>query len=113
MSWGLRDPEGADLRSDLLLSYALGRKGIALEMAYVCAFEAHEQLIELLLSLYLRPSPTGYSNISFTAQIARCGGISPCRVAAFDTGQREKYNLGVKLRTYTCYTYLGLKIQIL
>ena len=64
LSWSFREPERADLRSDPLLSYALRRMGIALEIADVCAFEVREQLIEFLLSSYLRPSLAGYSNIS-------------------------------------------------
>lgn len=59
-----QEPQQADLKSDLLLSYALRRRGIALEMADVCSFETHEALIELLLSSLLRPAPGGYSKIT-------------------------------------------------
>jgi hypothetical protein len=59
-----QEPGKADLKSDLLLSFALRRRGIALEMADVCSYDTHEQLCELLLGEYLRSPPHGYQKVT-------------------------------------------------
>ena len=58
------EPTRADLRSDLLLSYALRRRGLAMEMADLCAYETHERLVELLLGELLRVPHEGYRKCS-------------------------------------------------
>ena len=59
-----QDNPKADLGSDLLLKYALQRRGMAFEQALIMKFEVHELLVDRLLSEYLRTPPAGYRVIN-------------------------------------------------
>ena len=59
-----QEPSKVDLRSDLLLSFALRRRGVALEMADVCSYETHEQLSELLLGSLLKTPLQGFGRVT-------------------------------------------------
>ena len=56
----------ATVGSDLLLRYALNRRGLALEIANVCAYEAHELLVEAYFDAMLAPALPGYSKVTRT-----------------------------------------------
>ena len=58
------DNPKADLGSDLLLKYALQRRGMAFEQALIMKFEVHELLVDRLLTEYLRTPPAGYRVIN-------------------------------------------------
>ena len=58
------DNPKADLGSDLLLKYALQRRGMAFEQALIMKFEVHELLVDRLLCEYLRTPPAGYRVIN-------------------------------------------------
>jgi len=59
-----------DLSSDLRLRFALQRRGLALDMANLCAYETHELLIQIYMDCLLVTPPPGYSRPSYT-QIKR------------------------------------------
>ena len=54
----------ADVSSDLLLTYALTRRGLACEQANLLAFSNHDAWAERLMRARLEPPPPGYSPIS-------------------------------------------------
>ena len=58
----------ADLSSDLLVRFALTRRGLALEQAGLLSYELHEKWAEKLINSRYRELPTGYARIS-TQQI--------------------------------------------
>jgi hypothetical protein len=53
-----------DTSTDLLIRYALTRRGLAMELGQVLSYTVHEELIALLFREYLRPPPPGYSRVS-------------------------------------------------
>ena len=57
-------PGEAIVNSDLLLKYALTRRGLALDVAMVCSFEAHSLLVEALFDSMLAPTLPGYGRVS-------------------------------------------------
>jgi len=57
----------ADVSSDLRMDLALKRRGLALAMADVIAWEAHERLRTDLVSAYMRTPPQGYARPSLHA----------------------------------------------
>ena len=59
------DSGTADLRSDLLLTLALRRRGVALEMANVMSYDTHELLVDLLMREYLRVPLSGYGKLTY------------------------------------------------
>jgi hypothetical protein len=54
----------ADLTSDLKLKLALQRRGIAMEMAGLCTYSAHQVLVDVLLAEFMRPPLDGYTSVS-------------------------------------------------
>ena len=54
----------ADVSSDLLLKYALTRRGLALDQAELMTFETHELLVDLFFEEYLRPALPGYRRVT-------------------------------------------------
>ena len=56
--------EPADLTSDLKLSFALKRRGLAFEMAEIMDYKTHEMLSEKLLAAYMRDPFTGYARVT-------------------------------------------------
>eukprot|EP00438_Fugacium_kawagutii_P031543 Skav209364 [mRNA] locus=scaffold1388:122952:124220:- [translate_table: standard] len=54
----------ADTRTDLRMRQAYTRRGLAMEIADVMTFTAHERLVEKLFTEYQREPPPGYSSIS-------------------------------------------------
>ena len=58
----------ADLSSDLLVRFALTRRGLALEQAGLLSYELREKWAERLINSRYRELPTGYARIS-TQQI--------------------------------------------
>jgi len=54
----------AAVASDLLLKYALMRRGLALEIANVCRYEAHSLLVECLFDAMLAPPLPGYGKVT-------------------------------------------------
>ena len=57
-------PQAADYGSDLLLKYALQRRGVALEIANVCSYNGHSLLVECLFDALLRQPPPNFSKVS-------------------------------------------------
>ena len=57
-------PSIADVGTDLLLKYALQRRGLALEIANICSFDAHSLWIEILFDALLASSPPGYARVN-------------------------------------------------
>ena len=57
-------PPRADAGTDLLLRYALQRRGLALEIACVCDYNVHELWVQVLLDALLQPAPPGYVKVS-------------------------------------------------
>ena len=57
------------LATDLRIKYALQRRGLALSQARLMTFGIHDQWVERLLRLVMRPPPAGYSQVDF-AQVA-------------------------------------------
>ena len=53
-----------DTSTDLLIRYALTRRGIAMELGQVMSYTVHEQLIAMLFREYLRAPPPGYNRVS-------------------------------------------------
>ena len=56
--------EEADLSSDLLLRYALTRRGLAAEQANLVSFSNHDKWTEHLMKSRLEEPPAGYSRVS-------------------------------------------------
>ena len=54
----------ADTGSDLKLLNALRRRGIAMEMANLMSYDAHEDLVAWFIKELNRPPPRGYQNVS-------------------------------------------------
>jgi len=57
-------PADAPVGTDLLLKYALTRRGLALEVANVCRFEAHSLLVECFFDAMLAPPLPGYAKVT-------------------------------------------------
>jgi hypothetical protein len=53
-----------DTSTDLLIRFALTRRGLAMELGQVLSYTAHEQLVAFLFREYLRLPPPGYSSVS-------------------------------------------------
>eukprot|EP00971_Amphidinium_carterae_P092038 1822384-Amphidinium_carterae.1 len=60
---GLKDVE-ADLSTDLLIYLALQRRGLALDQAGLCGYQAHSKWVEELFEHRLRGPPAGFSRVS-------------------------------------------------
>ena len=58
-------PPSAEFGSDLLLKYALQRRGLALETANVCDFTVHELWVGVMFDALLAPPPPGYAKVSW------------------------------------------------
>ena len=58
-------PPTADVGSDLLLRYALQRRGLALEIANVCDFNVHELWVGVMFDAMLATVPPGYAKVSW------------------------------------------------
>ncbi|CAE7303252.1 SLC24A2 [Symbiodinium sp. CCMP2592] len=54
----------ADISSDLLMRYALTRRGLAMEQAGIISYTLHDAWTEQLLACRFREPPTGYSRVS-------------------------------------------------
>ena len=54
----------ADTSSDLLLKWALMRRGLALDQAGVMSFKVHEEIVRLLIRELTRPPLPGFSKVS-------------------------------------------------
>ena len=59
-----KTPDPANTSSDYLLSCALRRRGIALDIANICRYEVHNLWSEILLGELTRPPVPGFSKIS-------------------------------------------------
>ena len=59
------NPPKLEVGSDLLLRYALQRRGLALEIAAVCDFNTHELWVQVLFDALLRPVPPGYAKVTW------------------------------------------------
>lgn len=57
-------PPKANAGSDLMLRYALQRRGLALEIASVCEYHTHELWVQVLLDALLLTPPPGYAKVS-------------------------------------------------
>eukprot|EP00972_Heterocapsa_arctica_P068443 10112622-Heterocapsa_arctica.AAC.1 len=55
----------ANVQSDLMLRYALLRRGLALDMADVMAYEVHEEIVRVLMTGCHRAAPSGYAAVTF------------------------------------------------
>jgi hypothetical protein len=60
----------ADTSSDLKLSFALRRRGLAFEMADIMSYHTHELLVSKLLAAYLRDPMPGFAPVTLE-QLAR------------------------------------------
>ena len=60
----------AELGTDLLLRYALQRRGLAFEIADLMDYDTHQNIVDLLLREYMRAPPHGYAKVSLE-QICR------------------------------------------
>ena len=58
-------PAKVHVGTDLQLRYALQRRGLALEIANVCSYNAHELWAQVLMTAIGRAAPAGYSRVSF------------------------------------------------
>ena len=56
----------AELGTDLLLGYALTRRGLALDQANVLEFAIHDSWVEKLMEVKHTPAPPGYSAVQYT-----------------------------------------------
>ena len=54
----------ADLTSDLIIRYALTRRGLAAEQANIVGFKLHDKWVERLMKSRLEEPPVGYARIS-------------------------------------------------
>ena len=54
-----------EVGSDLLLRYALQRRGLALEIAGVCDFHTHELWVQVLMDALMNQAPPGYAKINW------------------------------------------------
>ena len=57
-------PPKTDAGTDLLLRYALQRRGLALEIACVCDYHTHELWVQILMDALLESPPPGYAKLS-------------------------------------------------
>ncbi len=55
----------AELGTDLLLRYALTRRGLALDQANVLEFAIHDSWVEKLMEVKHTPAPPGYSAVQY------------------------------------------------
>ncbi|CAJ1410947.1 unnamed protein product [Effrenium voratum] len=60
----------APLTTDLEISNALKRRGVAYEVAQAMSFKSHEKLVNLLFNEYLKPAPDGFEKISISQLVA-------------------------------------------
>ena len=54
----------ADTSTDLKLRFTLQRRGLALDIADLLAFEQHQKIVDWLLGEFHRVAPDGYSKVS-------------------------------------------------
>lgn len=74
--------EDASFGSDLLLRYCLTRRGLALDVANVCRFEAHSLLVEAFFDALLRQPIPGFARV--TRNQIRAADMHLWRVVAKD-----------------------------
>jgi len=60
----------ADVSTDLRMSFALKRRGLALDMGDVMSYEKHDLLVNKLIEAYFKEPLPGYARVSL-AQLAR------------------------------------------
>jgi len=96
----------ADIGSDLLLRYALQRRGIALEIANICDFQAQELWIGILFDTLLSPAPPGYHKVTWN-QLKRADEEMFRRIARectgglrFGLGERPPFEMALKKLLY-------------
>ena len=54
----------ASLKTDLLLHYAMERRGVAPEMGKVCSYKVHHKVFAKLMKKYHATPPPGYEKVT-------------------------------------------------
>ena len=108
----------AEIGTDLLLRFCLQRRGMALHMASLVSYTKHEELVELLMSEYLRSPPEGWRALTLD-QLARADReffrllAERCRggVKAIDPLQRPMEIAWREILSHPSFRMLLLPIQ--
>ncbi len=80
----------ADLSSDLRLRFALTRRGLALDMGDVLAFEIHEKLVDALIAAYMKEPPPNFGKV--TLDQIRLADLEAWRLMAVGSRKGIKRN---------------------